>query len=61
LEPLVLVFIGAICDRVALSQRRRSGLLDMPMILMGEWRMIGLVLIVAVVFVLLQLTQIGLM
>ncbi len=59
LEPLLLLVIAFICDRISRSRRRRDGLKDMPLTTFGEWRLIAACFVILVVFSLLQLYQIG--
>lgn len=58
LEPILLFVIAWICERVAIHARRRDGLIDLPSVTFGEWRLLALVFIAMVVFALLQLYQI---
>ncbi|WP_164509876.1 DUF1648 domain-containing protein [Lacticaseibacillus porcinae] len=60
LSPVILIVVGAICDQVAVHQRKRDGLLALPAILVGEWRNILLMGMIFVVCTWLQLKQIGL-
>ena len=60
LTPAILVVVGIICDRVAVHQRKRDGLTELPVILVGEWRNILLLGMIFAVCTFLQLKQIGL-
>ncbi|MCX2454459.1 DUF1648 domain-containing protein [Lacticaseibacillus nasuensis] len=61
LEPVLLLVLALICDRVALLRRRRVGLESMPTVTFGEWRLVSFIGIVLVVFALLQCDQVGLL
>lgn len=60
LSPAILMVVGIICDRVAVHQRKRDGLTELPVILVGEWRNILLLGMIFAVCTFLQLKQIGL-
>lgn len=59
LEPLILAVIAAVCQYSAAHQRQQMQLSALPQLLLGEWRYLGVMVVVLVVFVILQLNQIG--
>ncbi|WP_461214789.1 DUF1648 domain-containing protein [Lacticaseibacillus sp. GG6-2] len=59
LQPLLLALIAAVLDRRAKRLRNRQGITAIPVITVDEWWNLGLAGISAIVFFLLQLSQIG--
>ena len=59
LSPVILLGVCGICDRVAVHQRKQSGLTELPVIMVGEWRNILLMVMIFVVCTVLQVKQIG--
>lgn len=61
LEPVLLSLIAGGCSWLAHAQRRRNNLTTLPVILVDEWRYLGLLVVILVVFGWLQLNQVGIL